>query len=347
VRFGAEKVLGRPRGSWEGQEVDTAYEIHHGLASPIDSAPSPIESTNPAMESAVAGARPFLDGWVSGSVWGTMWHGAFESDGFRRAWLSEIARATGSQWRPQPDAPGFAERRETMLETLADALEEHVDLDALLDLARTAREASTAAEVRPEGSIGWPPVTLLGGDVVSLRPLTADDWPTLLAEDTNAEARRWSLDPEPLDEQSARARAARGALQWSTGRAARFVIVESASGAPAGVISVVRVGPPGVAMIGYGVLPEFRGRGFTTLALRLLTVWVFAETEIVRLELGHKDGNEASGRAAVKAGFVREGRMVGRLRNPDGTFSDEIGYGLVRPGPSRSPTPPRPGVVRR
>jgi RimJ/RimL family protein N-acetyltransferase len=84
-------------------------------------------------------------------------------------------------------------------------------------------------------------------------------------------------------------------------------------------------------MIGYGVLPEFRGHGFTTLALRMLTDWVFAETDLTRLELGHKDGNEASGRSAVKAGFVREGRMVGRLRNPDGTFSDEIGYGLVRP----------------
>jgi RimJ/RimL family protein N-acetyltransferase len=268
-----------------------------------------------------------------------MWHGAFESDGFRRAWLSEIARTAGSEWRPQPGAPGFAERPETMLETLADALEEHVDLDALLELADTARQAPTAATVRPAASGGWPAVTMLAGDVVSLRPMTPDDWPTLIAEDDNPEARRWSLDPEPLDEQGARVRAARAPLDWQLGRSARFVIVESSSGAPAGVISVVRAGPPGVGIIGYGVLPDFRGHGFTTHALRLLAEWVFAETEISRLELGHKDGNEASGRSAAKAGFVREGRMVGRLRNPDGTFSDEIGYGLVRPGTPTAPVP--------
>ena len=147
VKFGADKVLGRPTGSWQGHLVDTAYEIHHGLATQIDSAgmaPNGALSIQteptPHIESAGSGTSPFLDGWVSGSVWGTMWHGAFESDGFRRAWLSEIARATGSHWRPQPEAPGFADRRETMLETLADALEEHVDLDALLELARGTRQ---------------------------------------------------------------------------------------------------------------------------------------------------------------------------------------------------------------
>ncbi len=77
--------------------------------------------------------QPFLDGWRVGAVWGTMWHGAFESDDFRRAWLS-AGRGGGrvASGLPRPDAPGFAERREAMLETLADAVEEHVDIDSLL-----------------------------------------------------------------------------------------------------------------------------------------------------------------------------------------------------------------------
>ena len=61
-----------------------------------------------------------------------MWHGAFENDGFRRAWLSEIAAATGSPWCPSEGAPAYADRREQMINTLADALEAHVDLDVLL-----------------------------------------------------------------------------------------------------------------------------------------------------------------------------------------------------------------------
>ena len=77
-------------------------------------------------------AEPFLDGCRAGAVWGTMWHGALENDGFRRAWLSEIAATTGSPWRPADGAPAHADRRETMIDTLADAIETHVDLDVLL-----------------------------------------------------------------------------------------------------------------------------------------------------------------------------------------------------------------------
>jgi adenosylcobyric acid synthase len=120
VDFGDDKVLARPTGAWSGHPVETAYEIHHGIAT----------------HNGAGDADPFLDGWSTGAVWGTMWHGAFESDGFRRAWLSHVASVAGSQWQPHDGAAGFAERRERMLDTLADALEEHVDLDALLDLTR-------------------------------------------------------------------------------------------------------------------------------------------------------------------------------------------------------------------
>ena len=127
VTFGAAKVLARPRGSWAGHEIDGAYEIHHGVAH--------------ARPGAAASAERFLDGWRAGSVWGTMWHGAFESDAFRRAWLRGVAESVGSEWVPSTDALGFAERRERMIDTLADALEEHVDLDALLALTRAGGHA--------------------------------------------------------------------------------------------------------------------------------------------------------------------------------------------------------------
>ncbi|GGN06341.1 cobyric acid synthase [Terrabacter tumescens] len=128
TEFGQAKVLARPAGSWDGHPVDTAYEIHHGIAT--------LGGLRPTGAPQEPAPEPFLDGWSVGSVWGTMWHGAFESDGFRRAWLAQVARAAGSQWQPHADAPGFAERRERMLDTLADALEEHVDIDALLALTR-------------------------------------------------------------------------------------------------------------------------------------------------------------------------------------------------------------------
>ncbi|WP_375430039.1 cobyric acid synthase [uncultured Friedmanniella sp.] len=107
------KVLGRPVGRWAGHRVE-AYEIHHGVAT------------------LTGAAEPFLDGARRGQVWGTMWHGTLENDDFRRAWLAAVAAAADSSWRPQPGAPAYGARREAMIETLADALDEHVDLDRLL-----------------------------------------------------------------------------------------------------------------------------------------------------------------------------------------------------------------------
>ncbi|MFV0451440.1 MAG: cobyric acid synthase [Propioniciclava sp.] len=115
VRFNAEKILARPTDSWHGHPV-TGYEIHHGV----------VEAT---------GGEPFLDGVRDGNTWGTVRHGAFENDDFRRAWLAELAETVGSTWQPVPGAPGFTERREQMLDDLADALDAHADLGALLELA--------------------------------------------------------------------------------------------------------------------------------------------------------------------------------------------------------------------
>lgn len=117
VSFKADKTLATPSGTWQGIEV-SGYEIHHGVMTP-----------DPNTE-------PFLDGVHVGPVWGTMWHGAFECDEFRRAWLALAARNAGSRWRPDADSQGYGARREAMIDVLADAVEEHLDLDRLFDLAR-------------------------------------------------------------------------------------------------------------------------------------------------------------------------------------------------------------------
>lgn len=114
VTFHLEKTLARPNGTWQGLPV-SGYEIHHGT---ID-----------AEETWVGGAR-------SGAVWGTVWHGLLEGDPFRRAWLTEVASAAGSSWIADPSAPGFVARRSAMVDILADACAEHLDLDLMLDLAR-------------------------------------------------------------------------------------------------------------------------------------------------------------------------------------------------------------------
>jgi len=111
--FGADKVLARPFGSWRGERVETAYEIHHGRIT------------------AEAG-EGFLDGVRVGAVFGTVWHGALESDGFRRAFLAEVAALTGRAW--EPGTVAFEDVRQTRLDVLGDLVAQHLDTDAIVEL---------------------------------------------------------------------------------------------------------------------------------------------------------------------------------------------------------------------
>ncbi|MEV6327991.1 cobyric acid synthase [Streptomyces sp. NPDC051909] len=113
IRFAPEKTLARPVGEALGERVE-GYEIHHGVAD-------------------VRGGEPFLDGCRVGAVWGTHWHGSLESDGFRRAFLREVAAAAGRAFVPAPDT-SFGALREEQLDRLGDLIEEHADTDALLRL---------------------------------------------------------------------------------------------------------------------------------------------------------------------------------------------------------------------
>ncbi|MDT0301288.1 cobyric acid synthase [Streptomonospora wellingtoniae] len=118
VTFAADKTLGRPVGEAYGHPVE-GYEIHHGH-SVLDAG-------------ADGDAEPFLDGWRRGAVWGTTWHGALENDGFRRAFLADVARRAGRDFVPAPDTD-FAAERSARLDALGDLVEQHMDTGALLRL---------------------------------------------------------------------------------------------------------------------------------------------------------------------------------------------------------------------
>ncbi len=115
VVFETGKTVGRTSGEEYGHPV-RGYEIHHGRVMP-----------DPA-------ASRFLDGCRSGVVWGTTWHGALESDGFRRAFLADVAAAAGRDFRPVGEV-SFAAVREARLDVLGDLIADHLDaaaLDALI-----------------------------------------------------------------------------------------------------------------------------------------------------------------------------------------------------------------------
>jgi adenosylcobyric acid synthase len=110
VKFTAAKTLARPSGSALGEPV-AGYEIHHGTVTPD-------------------GGEPFLDGCEAGAVRGTTWHGIFENDAFRRAFLRDLAARTGRDFTPAPDI-SFAAVREQRYDILANMIDAYLDTGAL------------------------------------------------------------------------------------------------------------------------------------------------------------------------------------------------------------------------
>ena len=58
-----------------------------------------------------------------------------------------------------------------------------------------------------------------------------------------------------------------------------------------------------LADIAYWLLPDGRQRGLVTRAVRLLLKWAFDESDVRRVALYTKEGNEASERVALRCGF--------------------------------------------
>ena len=111
--FAREKVLHLTVGHALGVEV-AGYEIHHGRVS-------------------IGSDEEFLDGARRDRVFGTLWHGCLEGDAFRRAWLGVAADAAGVTGF-RPGDVSFAAAREERIDAIADAMEAHLDLDAVLGL---------------------------------------------------------------------------------------------------------------------------------------------------------------------------------------------------------------------
>lgn len=120
--FAAEKVLRLPAGTALGAPA-SGYEIHHGRVTR-------------------GGGEEFLGGARAGKVFGTMWHGSLEGDALRGALLSELLGR-------EPSAVSFGAARDARLDRLGDLVEEHLDVDALLTLARDG--TPTGLPVLPPG----------------------------------------------------------------------------------------------------------------------------------------------------------------------------------------------------
>jgi RimJ/RimL family protein N-acetyltransferase len=89
-----------------------------------------------------------------------------------------------------------------------------------------------------------------------------------------------------------------------------FAVVDAADGSFLGLALAFGIDRDGRQLeLGYVVVPQARGRGVATEALRLLTEWAFAELDALRIELWISADNDGSKRVAERAGYRYEGTL--------------------------------------
>jgi adenosylcobyric acid synthase len=110
-----------------------AYEIHMGLTA--SRGPG-----TPAFEILERHGAPVqvADGWVSPDrrIWGTYLHGLFDSDDFRRSFLSQVVQASQDATDSSP-ALSFRTFQEGQLDRLADLMRRHLDIARIRAMMET------------------------------------------------------------------------------------------------------------------------------------------------------------------------------------------------------------------
>jgi adenosylcobyric acid synthase len=102
------------------------YEIHQGRSHIVFNEGEGEPIYKPLFEDANLGV---VD--ITQSIWGTYLHGIFDNGPWRRAWLNRLRQQRGLKSLPT-GISNYREEREAMLNTLADEVAKHLDLNQVL-----------------------------------------------------------------------------------------------------------------------------------------------------------------------------------------------------------------------
>lgn len=167
------------------------------------------------------------------------------------------------------------------------------------------------------------------GERVRLRAVEPEDWPTFAAWNADDEmARRLSAIPFPLSHEATRQQVARYATERPDDDTFRFVI-ETTDGVAVGGLATHRCDRRvGSFAYGLNLLPEHRGRGYATEAVRLVLRYYFHELRYQKCTVAVYDFNDTSIRLHERLGFRREG-CLRRMGYTGGRHFDVLVYGIT------------------
>jgi RimJ/RimL family protein N-acetyltransferase len=189
---------------------------------------------------------------------------------------------------------------------------------ALVSLARRARHRRSA----PDAALLQPDRPLREG-VTELRPIEKRHLDLIERGARDSEIRRrFGLSRRTPSEYLLRY------LRASSEGTAVALVICDLGGESFGLVTV-ELRHSGRAEVGYWVLPEGRGHGRATRAVRLVSRWALSQRKISRLELSTSPENVASQRVAERVGFRREG-VLRSYHEVSGRREDAVFFSLLR-----------------
>jgi RimJ/RimL family protein N-acetyltransferase len=147
---------------------------------------------------------------------------------------------------------------------------------------------------------------------ITLRPWRPEDVAFVFEACQDDEIHRWTPLPRPYRPSDAVALLRLSEEGRATNAAALFAITVTETGELVGSIGLKEIDwEHGRAEAGYWMAREARGRGLAIVALRALTAWAGEHLGLAEVWLQVAAGNEASLRAAERAGYERDGVVPG------------------------------------
>lgn len=132
IKFAADKILAQSQGTVFDDTPIQGYEIHHGY---VANSPASLEPLIVQTDDTQEGAR-------QEAIFGTHWHGIFESNQFRRRFLTEVAQLVNRRGFVVAPDTDYGQIRERMIDVLGDLIEQHIDTASLLQLINSGAPAN-------------------------------------------------------------------------------------------------------------------------------------------------------------------------------------------------------------
>jgi RimJ/RimL family protein N-acetyltransferase len=146
------------------------------------------------------------------------------------------------------------------------------------------------------------------GEQITLRPAELRDADAVFRTATDPESVKWTSIPVEYSREMALGFINEYAPGWwSRCQGGAWVIADSGDNYVGQIDLRVSAKDKQVADVGFMILPDARGKGYMTAALRAVVRFGFDELGLERVEWQAHVGNDGSKRVAEKAGFKLEG----------------------------------------